>query len=426
MAQNKAAQDLANLTQASQAHADMASHLAARDREAGTAAGNLRPRARPYDSDGDGKANLAIPEGIATAVAAGFILGPVGGAVMGLAQAWLGKQERQNILDQWAQENDTWDQVDSILTGRIEDLEKNATNPNDLEQLQQYRVQQSAALKMARSGSPDMQRKGMEALAAIDTAINGYTVRQEEQRIAQEQIDAEVARELTAEQRATYQEELNRFEDQSANYIATLDKANEIRANLETGNPATLSAAIVGVVKLLDPTSAAMEGEVGAWRGIGNLRDRLSGFVEQLAEGKPLNSKQAEDLQTLVDNVVAGRKEIQLARQSRAISRLDTLEVPEKYWREFNIVDDYPAVQRNPIQWESVTEEPTNAVIGAATDAMETGAGIIDAAKQLPGKIVDGVMNWTAEQQQRRAFQDEFRRIHGRFPTEDEINPGVN
>ena len=293
---NRAAQELAALTQASQSTIDQAEHQAAKDREAGMAMG--RPRA--YDRDGDGKASLAVPEGVATAVAAGFILGPVGGLAMGLAQAWLGKQERQNILDQWAEDNDTWDTVEGVLNDRLETLVQGATNSNDLEQLGALRAQQDAALKLVRSANPNMQKRGAEMLADIDTQANAYTERQEVQRIEQEAIDAEIARELSEEQRTLFRDELTRFEDTSENYLATIEKANEIRAQLRTGNPATLAAAIVGVVKLQDPTSAAMEGEVSAWRSVGNLADKFMGFVDQLDEGKPLTTRQAEDLGQLL------------------------------------------------------------------------------------------------------------------------------
>lgn len=422
MAENKAAQELAALTQATQGTADQAQRMAAQDREAGTAMG--KPQA--YDRDGDGEASYAVPEGIATAVAAGFILGPVGGAVMGLAQAWLGKQERQNILDQWAEDNDTWDNVQGVLNERLDNLSSTATNSNDLEQLGAFRAQQDAALKLVRSANPNMQQRGIDMLSNIDTEVNDYTERQETQRIEQEAIDAQIARELTAEQRTLFRDELNRFDDQSENYLATIEKANEIRAQLRSGNPATLAAAIVGVVKLQDPTSAAMEGEVGAWRSVGNLTDKFMGYVNQLDEGRPLTTGQAEDLNTLVDNIVTARKEMQLNRQSRVRDRLDALEVPEKYWQEFDIVGDYPAVQRRPIEWRSGGEDVAEEAQQVGNQMAEDGGNILDAARGVVTDGLESVSNWFNDQKQTTAFQKEFYRIHGRYPTAEETNPGVN
>lgn len=418
---NRAAQELAELTQATQAPLEEAANMAARDKAAGTSAGDPRK----YDRDNDGEASYALPEGLATAVVGTFLGGPAAGLALGIAQAWLGKQERQGILDQWARDNDTWDQVEGVLNERLDTLKP--TNENDVEQINNYRAQQSAALKLVRSGNPNMQQRGGAMLDAINTEINSFTERQETQRLEQEAIDEQIARELNAEQRELYVSELNRFEDKSENYLTSIEKANEIRAQLKSGNPASLSAAIVGLVKLQDPTSAAMEGEVSAWRGIGNLTDKLMGYVNQLDEGRPLTVDQARDFNSVVDNIVGARKQIQLQRQSRARARLESLEIPQKYWGEFDIVSDYPAVSNAPLTWEDDVKE-TGA--GVVDKVEETGENVLDWLRGQATDAMEGASNWATgkrdEYIQERAFREEFRRIHGRYPTELETNPGVN
>ena len=49
-----------------------------------------------------GEASFALPEALATAVGVGWLLGPVGGLAMGIAQGILGKKEKQNALDAFA------------------------------------------------------------------------------------------------------------------------------------------------------------------------------------------------------------------------------------------------------------------------------------------------------------------------------------
>ena len=57
-----------------------------------------------FDVTAGGEAEFALPEAMATAVGAGWLLGPVGGLLMGVAQGVLGKKEKQAALDNYAQD----------------------------------------------------------------------------------------------------------------------------------------------------------------------------------------------------------------------------------------------------------------------------------------------------------------------------------
>lgn len=366
MAQNKAAEELAALTQSVQGADTNARQMAATDRERGTHAGM-----RALDPDGDGEASFALPEALATAVGAGWLLGPAGGLALGIAQGILGKREKQNALDLFAAEQDAISDIQQTLGGQFDVLEANTTNANDIEQLAALRTQQDAAFQMMKSGSPSIQQKGMEMLATVQDQVNGYTDQQETQRIEQEAIDAQIARELDKDQRDLFVSELDKHETKSDSFIQSVEKSGEVRRHLENGTPASLSAALVGIVKLQDPTSAAMEGEVNAWRGIGNLSDKLMGYVNQLDEGQPLTSGQAKDMLGLVDNIMAERTRIQLSRQSRVRDRLDAAGLPQKYWDEFDIVSDYPDLQKYAVAWTTGTEDVQDAGQTAIVDAIE-------------------------------------------------------
>lgn len=346
MIQNRAAEELANLTQATQAGVDQAQRLAARDREEGQQMG------RPFDRDGDGKAEAAIPEGIATGIAAGFILGPIGGLVMGIAQAWMGKRERQNVLDQWAAENDTWDTVEGVLNERIADLADNATNANDIEQLHALQAQQDAALKLVRSGSETMQQRGAEMLADIDSQVNSYTERQETQRIEQEAIDAQLARELDDQQYTRYQALQDDFEAESLQYEQTQSAVNIAMEALERGTPADLHAALILVNKALDPTSVVREEEARAIGNLGNWFEQATTALQaRLGSGQQASVEQRANLMGVLTTIAQNNTQLQLAREARYTTELDLAGLDQRKYREpFRRVDSVPAYQPGGIQ----------------------------------------------------------------------------
>lgn len=374
---NKAAEELANLAQATQQADDQAAHMAAQDREAG--ANGAR---RLYDPDGDGKASLALPEGLATAVAAGFILGPAGGLAMGLAQAWLGKQERQNILDQWAAENDTWDNVEGVLNGRLDSLVETATNKNDLEQLQAFRAQQDAGLKLVRSANPNMQQRGAAMLADIDSQVNAYTERQETQRIEQEAIDAELKRVLGEQEFERYSTARDEYNLDLDTYEARMDNTNRLFTALSGTDPASQQAAAVLFRKTLDETSAVLPGEEASSGGTQSWLDSLARYVQTIADGGTLSPTQRADMGGIMGKFQELERSRFLRVEARYKTRLNNEGVEDpKLLEQFNASSQVkllapPAIARaDAFDQMADSAESLGQQVGLGTDVQEAESG---------------------------------------------------
>ena len=142
------------------------------------------------------KAKFDTPNAMATAVGVGWMLGPAGGLLMGLAQGILGKQEQQRAIDAYAQDTNVANATNNIFNDELDRLAMSVTNPGDLEQLSTMQTQKDAALQMMQSASPELQQKGTELLADFSTQLNDYTVRQEEQSIAASALDTQLRRDL--------------------------------------------------------------------------------------------------------------------------------------------------------------------------------------------------------------------------------------
>ncbi len=384
MAQNKAAQDLANLTQATQPTLENAERRAAQAREAGMQG------ARPIQRSGDAQAQFALPEAIATGVVGSVLLGPLGGLVIGAAQGFLGKQERQSILDDLARENAALTESKAVFDDTFDTLAENATNPNDLEQLGALRGQYEAAYRLAFSGSPRLQATGMDQLNEVYSQLNEYTDLQESQRIAAETADAQARRDMEREVYNRYNELLGEFDQDSGEFEASIAKGNEVLALIEDGTPASLTAATIGLAKLLDPTGVVRPGEAEQWATIGSLGERVETFIEQLRTGEPLNPDQAREMAGLINTVMDERRKIQSIRETRYLERAERAEIPENYWADFQLETTLPSSRFTPPEPDE-NEAPSKAtpgkvaggavdsVVNAVTGAPQTAADAINA-----------------------------------------------
>lgn len=350
---NRAAEELAALTQATQGATARAEASAKAASEAGTQAG----APRRYDRDGDGKASFAFPEALATAVGAGWLLGPIGGIALGIAQGILGQRERQGLLDEFAAEQDAIGGVQEVLAGQFDTLEANATNPNDLEQLGALRQQQDAAFKLMLSGSPVLQQQGMEMLTAVQSEVNQYTDLQETQRIEREALDAQLKRDLDQEHYNRYTKLEDDFTRESQSYEDITGATNIALEALADGTPASLWAASVLVNKALDPTSVVRQEEAQAVGALGSLWDRAGVILERAKNGQSILPEQRRELQALLGTIQNGAKQIQVAREARYLTQLEDSEIPRRYWDNFQLVDSVPAAEARPITGQGALDE---------------------------------------------------------------------
>ena len=365
MAQNRAAEELAALTQATQGATARAEANAKAATEAGTEAGRRR-----FDRDGDGEAEFAFPEALATGIAAGWILGPVGGIALGIAQGILTRDERQGYLDQFAAESDAIGDVRDVLNGQFDTLEQGATNPNDLEQLGALRQQQDAAFKLMLSGSPQLQQDGMAMLMEVQREVNAYTNLQETQRAEREALDAQLQRDLDQEHYNRYTKLEDDFTRESQSYEDITGATNIAMEALADGTPASLWAASVLVNKALDPTSVVRQEEAAAVGALGSLWDRAGVILERAKNGQSILPDQRRELQALLGTIQNGAKQIQLAREARYLTQLEDSEVPMRYWDNFRLVDSVPAAEPRRIEGQ-----------GALDDAADDVQAVLDAER---------------------------------------------
>lgn len=375
---NRAARNLADLTRASERASDLAATQAKVATERGQSAGSM--------ASGTDKAEFALPEALATAVVGSFILGPPGGLLLGAAQGWLGKREKQNILDKQAARNEAVSGAEAVLTSQFDTLLEGSTNDNDTEQLETLRTQQNAAFKMLRSGDPELQAGGMELMQSVQAEANGYAQRQETQRIEADVLKEEQIRVMEKQGYDRFTQLEGDFATESQGFEDIMQATNLAFEALERGNPADLWAASILVNKALDPTSVVRQEEADAIGAIGSLWDKAGTILERAKNGQSILPEQRRELSALVGSVQNGATQLQVSREGRYKEQLADSSVPIKYWDNFNRTSNVPAYEQGKLQ---------NA--GPAFEGVEEGGGAlndyIEATRQDINEGSEAVLN---------------------------------
>lgn len=337
MAENVAARELANLMQGQQAAVSQADQDARIAAEKGQQAGQMRASASK-------EADLALPEAIATGVVGSFLLGPVGGLLLGAAQGWLGKQERQNILDQHAAQNEALTDAWDITSGKLDSMVDAAASPEEREQLQVVRASLDTAREMMTVDPQAFQQIFQAAQAdmldisqaqdqrAIDDKVRRDTLRREEG-------DRQLARFDTI---------FERYDSDTEPFLMANMQANRVAELLENGTPAQIQASLTAFSKFLDPTSAALAGEVAANAAFDQSAvGQVNRYVNQLVDGEQLTDRQRRDLAEAVITIRGQiQKEVGIA-QMEAINQLQDAELDMKFYDNFNRTDTMPTFQHS-------------------------------------------------------------------------------
>jgi len=354
---NKAAQELESLLALQNDAADDVSNAA-----------KLREARHDFIMQGQDEADFAWPEGIATAVAAGWVLGPVGGLLMGLAQGILGKQEQQAAIDEYLADTGAMRETSKVFYDQIDRLALTATNDNDLEQLSAMQTEFDAAMQMMASASPELQSQGAQMLSAANDRLNQYTVRQEEQRITAEAADAQLKRDLDDQQYTRFKAMNDDFRAESAGYEDVMRATQDALTALENGTPSDLWAAGILINKALDPTGVVRQEEAEAVGALGSIWDKANVFMEKARSGQTMLPEQRQELMGLLMNIRGNASEYQLAREARYADMADDAELPAKYRDNFRIVSSVPASVPGPLK--NVATAPTEDIERAARDAI--------------------------------------------------------
>lgn len=296
-----------------------------------------RRRAVPEDAD------FAAPEALATAVAGSFILGPIGGLLLGAAQGILGEQMRQGQLDAVAAEANALAESDEVVSATFDRQRASLTNPLDLQQLDTIQSQYNAARKLMQSPFEETKKKGMALMASALQAQREFDVRQEEQAIAASLADEEVRRAIGQENFDRYKSGIARFTKQSAPYLAVRQSVKSVFAALDEGTPVGQMAAIKLLEKALDPTSVVRPEEQEAYGQMGSLLVRGSALFERLESGKPLLPEQVIEIKSLVSQIDRIALDFQKQREARFANENDDIDLPEKFRDNFVISTPFGA-----------------------------------------------------------------------------------
>lgn len=357
MAMNKAQAELQALLDMQGQAQDAASNLA-----------KLEEARSQFVARGGDEADFALPEAAATAIGVGWLLGPVGGLLMGVAQGILTKNERQAALDAYAQDMGVLSETDDIFNDQLDRLALSVTNPNDLEQLSAMQTQKDAALRMMSSASPELQKKGSELLSDFSARLNDYTVAQENQRIEAEAYDAQLRRELDAEQYSRFKSLNDDFRSESQTFEDVMQATDIALEALTNGTPSDLFAAGILINKALDPTSVVRKEEADAIGAIGSLWNKADTFMESARSGQTMLPEQRKELMGLLYRMRESNTKFQLARESRYANTLSDLDMPAKYRDNFRLATTVPASV--PGEMQNVSTLPSEDIERAARDAV--------------------------------------------------------
>lgn len=302
-------------------------------------------------------AEFAGPEALVTAIGAGWLLGPVGGLLMGLAQGIIGKREQQAALDSYAQDMGVLEDTNSVFNDELDRLAMTVTNPNDLEQLSAMQTQKDAALRMMSSASPELQRKGSELLSDFSARLNNYALTQETQRIEAEAADGQLRRDLDQEQYSRYKSSIDKFRTESAPYEAVMQATDIALDALANGSPADLWAAGILVNKALDPASIVRQEEAEAVGKLGSMWDEAQVIMEKARSGKTILPAQREELSALLYAVRETGTQFQLAREARYSDEITDIGLPAKYHDNFRLARTVPAAAPGDMKVHTLPEE---------------------------------------------------------------------
>lgn len=392
--------------------------------DAGQNLQRLEAQRNQYGAKDQEEAKFATPEAMATAVGASFILGPVGGLLMGVAQGILGKRERQNAIDQFNRDNAAYQGMNDVINSEFDRLAEGVTNDEDLAQLSTLQSNKDAAMKLLESGNPELVDQGMAMIQEVQAGMHEWSKTQETQRIEQEVRDAEIARDLNSEQQGNFQSLLDDYDAQSGNYKQTVLAGNQALELIERGNPVDIVAALIAVNKTLDPTSVVRPEEAKALAAGGDLLEQGMRKLNELAgSGLALSVEDRRQLSTLVTGLMNQSRAFQMQRDMEFQERAVTLDLPGKYVQHFRQVDDLPAFEPGQMQ----NTERQGAIQQTTAPIVEKAEGFLEGVRGLTTDAIEGVANWIGDKREERAqtqaFREEFKRIHGRYPTYQETNP---
>lgn len=294
-------------------------------------------------SDADApEASFAWPEALVTAIGAGWLLGPAGGLLTGLAQGILGKEAEQNALDEYWADNDVLGITGAVYERKFNELEQTA-DPRDLDQLGALRTQYETGLRMM-TGSPELRPLGQKMFAGAVGGLNELLVKSEAQAIDE-------AATMDARTRSAFNDLKQNFRVDSALFLPQVQLADMVIELVNEGTGASLTAAIASMPTLINPEAGATsDAEVAIWAGVDGVIGELLGKVKQeLGQGKLLDSTR-KDIIDVAKQYRSKAIGAQKAKEAKYGDFLVIEKIPKDRWAYFTMMDMVPSREMGPFK----------------------------------------------------------------------------
>lgn len=321
---------------------------------------------------------------LVTAGLAPFI-GPAA-VVVGGAVGFLGKQSQQNMLDAMAERENAITASYQVMREGFEADLYDGMPETDRAQVAGNLAALEGAFEMMLD--PNTQQTGAQIYGQAVMAQERYRATNDQQAInqaAQERAD-DIA---LGKERANVTRGLQRdFLASSQTYVSTVETANLIREQINSGNVTALGSAMRGYVKLLEPDSAILMSELGGVGAPEGLLDEVQAWAKKLESGVPLTRNERAQLYDAVGLIEDARTATQnrLQGQYSMILEDEGLADPVyegRYTRRFNLTNMAPP--RVPYRAYDdptpATATITNQIEDAAKQGAQDASGFWDAAK---------------------------------------------
>ncbi|MEX2125464.1 MAG: hypothetical protein WD795_16340 [Woeseia sp.] len=282
------------------------------------------------------KAKFGLPEGLATAIGAGFILGPIGGLILGGAQGILSKRDKQSALDAMAAEQESQAMMDMQFNLEIDEQITNAL-PKDVEQLKTIQSAYNMSSKMMQSQFEDTRASGIKLREQALTERMAFAQRNEAELIAGQQREENAEREMGTqawERLNTVSDDLHR---ESAPFLEQRSAYGRVMASAAEPSAAGDLALIFNYMKILDPGSVVRESEFATAANTGAVDERTRGIYNKLLTGERLTDVQRGDFVARSGALFKQAVSDQTERNTRYLSRAKEGGVPDQYLKDLAI-----------------------------------------------------------------------------------------
>lgn len=359
--------------------------------------GRRRRTTKPGETGKEGIGAAGVGEALGTAIATGFILGPVGGLLLGASQGILARGMARSELEAAAAEQELREEADAQINTLFEEqMRVAAMSPDDLQQLKTLQAQYGMASRMMSSPYAETADAGAALMQDVLAEHRAFSVRNEEQRIAQQVAEEKAIRDMGEQAWSRFNTVADDLHRESVGYTEQLTGFRSFLAASQNETGASDVAALTAAFKIFDPGSIVREGEMATIQNAGSVPEVLRNWYNEALTGKKLTAQQRAELKQVVFETYREAAEGQLERNTRYIQRAREGGVPEKYLNTMSIpILPIPQASAAPAAADSDVSESTvgDHALAAGATAARAGSAILDVPGVPEALGVGGVMS---------------------------------